>query len=1032
MERYDPVKIEEQVLEFWKKNRIYERARRRNKGKKPFRFLDGPPYPTGSPHPGLCWNKCLKDAILRYKRMNGFDVWDKPGYDMHGLPIEVETEKRFGIKNKKEIVENLGAAKFIQECKKFASLYANLMTKAFKRLGVWMDWENPYLTLENRYIEGVWWAIKKAWENKLLYQGDKVLTWCWRCATALAKHELEYKRIKELSIYLKFPFAERDFLIVWTTTPWTIPCNLAIMVNPDFSYAKVRVGDELWIIAKDLVAKVMDLFGKDYEVVEEVNGKELEGLSYRHPLEEEIPAQKKMKEKYEWAHKVILSKEFVSLETGTGLVHSAPGAGPEDFEVGKRYGLPAFCPVDENGVFTREAGRYKGLLTKKEDYAVVEDLKGKGLLIKEEKIEHEYPFCWRCKSPVIFRATRQWFLAISKLREDLVKENEQIIWVPEWAGLKFHNWLAGIEDWCISRQRFWGIPLPIWRCPNCKRTRVIGSIAELRKAARVKKADLHKQFCDRVKLRCECGKEMIRSGDILDVWLDSGAASWASLSYPSKKLWFKKFWPAEFIAEGPDQIRGWFSSQLGLSLVSHGKSPYQAVHMHGYMCDERGIAMHKSRGNYVPIEQIISKHGADPFRFFCLQTPAGRDVKFSFKELGEAYKELNVFWNTHLYILRYLSYHKFKPRKRLSMRKLKLEDRWLFSRLNSTIEKITHCYENYLIPEVPRILKELFLDLSRWYIHLVRDRIFEGDKVALQLIYQAYLKILAMISTVTPFISEAIYQNFRKQLRLREKSIHFLAWPQWDKKLVDPKLEEQMGITREVVSSLLATREKARLGIRWPLRRATIVGDEATLKACENLKEIIKEQANLKDLSLSKKIPSYANLTLKIVYEKLKRFEEKFPIVVRKLLELSPAIVKRGIEKEGKYVIREAGEEFEIFREDVTFSYLTPKEVICSRFSHGWVFLEIRLDEELLSEGYSRELIRRIQDLRKELKLKREDRVLVELEVSEELARTISPRLSEIKKRTGSRISLVSRAHGRLLKEFKIGKERMRIGITPA
>src|SRR3989344_597209 len=594
IQNYDAVKLEPEILEFWKKNNIYEKAKEKNKGKKKFYFLDGPPYTSGKVHLGTAWNKSLKDSVLRYKRMQGFDVWDRAGYDMHGMPTEQAVEKNLGIKNKDEI-PNFGIANFVRECKEFAITNLMAMNNDFKRIGVWMDFENPYKSVDNNYMEGEWWLIKKAYENDRLYEGEKTMHWCFSCATSLAKHELEYENVKDDSIFVKFQVKgkENEFLIIWTTTPWTIPFNLGVMVNPNLDYVRAKVGNETWIVAKSLAAPfISGVADKKFEIIEEFKGNDLLGLKYIHPFENEISQFKELEKKHPKVHTVVLSEEYVDTSAGTGLVHMAPGCGPEDYEVGHRNDIPPFNTLTEQGIFDDSIPFLAGI-------------KAKGVLIAKTKVEHDYAHCWRCKNPVIFRTTTQWFFKIEDLKGKMRELNKGIKWIPDFAGSRnFDNWLSNLRDNGITRQRYWGTPMPIWRCNQCKEFVVIGSIDELKKLAVRIPEDLHKPWIDEVTIKCKCGHKKERIPNILDVWIDAGSASWNCLDFPRRKDLFDKLYPADFILEGIDQIRGWFNLLFVASMIAMDNVSFKSVYMHGFINDAQGRKMSKSLGNYILPQEV--------------------------------------------------------------------------------------------------------------------------------------------------------------------------------------------------------------------------------------------------------------------------------------------------------------------------------------------------------------------------------------------------------------------------------------------
>lgn len=995
--RYDPKSIQERVEALWKSKEIPKRAGEIRKGEKRIYFLDGPPYVTGSIHVGTAWNKVLKDLYIRYKTMRGFWVTRRPGFDMHGLPIEVKVEGELGIKSKKEIEEKIGVDNFIRYCKEYSLRYMRVNTEQFRKLGVWMDWENPYLPITNEYIESAWWTLKRAHERGLLERGLGVIFWCPRCETALAEHEVrgEYRDVEDPSIFIRFRVKnesdeEEKYLLVWTTTPWTVPSNLAIAVHPEYDYAEVEVDENgksvTYIVAYPLVDKVMGKIGRwSYKVRRLLKGYELEGIEYEFPLSSEIPFQKGFK------HKVILG-EFVTLEEGTGLVHIAPGFGEEDFQVGEKYSLPVFCPVGPDGKFTPDGGKYEGMYVKEADPVVIEDLRRKGALLKEETIVHSYPHCWRCKTPLIFRATEQWFLRVHKIKEKILEENsKKVKWVPEWVAKRYENGVREVGDWCISRQRYWGIPMPIWVCENCNSFEVIGSREELERLSLGEiPEDLHRPWIDSVEIKCrKCNGRMKRVKDVLDVWFDSGIASWASLGYPSRKEEFEELWPADFIVEGQDQVTKWFYSQQAVSVIAFDTVPYREVLMHGFVLDPTGEKLSKSKmkGKKFTPEGIIEEFGIDAFRFYFLwATAPWEDPRVDEEELGVVYRTLNVLWNSYYFSASYMNLDNYSPEKK---GKLKLEDKWILSRINSLKKEVTEHMDRHEYHKASRKIQEFILeDLSRWYIKLVRSRTWiEGEDEekygAYYSLYNVLVDLSKLMAPFTPYISEEIYTSLTGR-----ESVHLEEWPEVNEELIDKKLEEEMEICRKVVETTVSLRQKARIKLRWPLRRIVILPrGEDVIEAIMNTSEIIKEQSNLKEVLIASSKTENNSGSKEITLE----------------------LIDGGRVFLSKYLSEEIDK-------------------------IGTVYLDCEIDEELKSEAWAREIIRRIQEMRKQLDLDMEEKIRCQVSAKEEVLEMISSRIEEISRETrSSEIALIEESteiSGDLIKKWRINNVEVTIGIS--
>jgi isoleucyl-tRNA synthetase len=832
--------IEEKILEFWRNNKIYEKLKEKLKNKKLFYFLDGPPYATGYIHMGTALNKILKDFFIRIYRMFGYNVWDQPGYDTHGLPIEYQVEKKLGIKNKKEI-ESFGIENFIKECKQFATQFIDIMNNQFENLGVWMDWKNPYLTLTNDYIEGAWYTFKVAFEKGYLYKGSYPVHTCPRCETVVAYNEIEYEEREDPSIYVSFRLKNEDkYLVIWTTTPWTLIDNEAIMVKPSAKYVEIKVNDKIFIVAKDrLEFLVKELNWQNYEILREFDGKELELREYIHPFEDLLEFRK------DNIYKVILSERFVSLSEGTGLVHAAPAHGKEDYQVCKEYGLPIINNVKIDG--TIELKNFNGSI-KEINKKVIEVLKERDALLKESTIKHEYPICWRCKSPLYIITIEQWFFKVTEFRDKLLEENEKVSWFPEAAKHRMKDWLSNLSDWPISRQRYWGIPLPIWICKNCGNIKVVGSIKELGK-----EIELHRPYVDEVKLKCECGNEMERVKDVLDVWFDSGVAPWASVGLHKDKRKFKKFWPVQLEIEGPDQIRGWWNSQIITSYMTFGEAPYRRIIMHGFVLDAHGRKMSKSLGNIVAPEEVIEKYGRDALRAFFLLGFPWEDYYFDWKEIEELSRKINIIRNVYRFVKIYVN-------KKAEKKYLKIEDKYILSKLNKLILEYNLALKNYELDKLFILNKKLFEflveDFSRFYIKVIRDRVWiyydKKDKEgALYTLLEVANKTLKLLAPIMPFLTEYYYQELFKNL----ESIHLEDFPKPKKSLIKDEIEEIVEINKKIAEHVNELRNEAKIKIRWPLSEVLIIPkNEKVEKAIKKGSRIIKVLCNIKKVKIVKEI----------------------------------------------------------------------------------------------------------------------------------------------------------------------------------
>ena len=1000
-ESYVPKNVEAEVRAYWEENNTYRETRKLREAGKPWLFVDGPPYTTGYIHLGTAWNKILKDAIIRYRSMTGRNIIERAGYDMHGLPIEVKVEEKLGFKNKADI-EEYGVDKFIEECREFALTHKDLMSDQFKEIGTWMDFDDPYQTVDKGYIEAAWYTLKKCADKGYLERGSRVVNWCPRCGTAIADAEVEYSDETDPSIFVKFPIvgAENEYLVIWTTTPWTLPANIAVAVGEEFVYAKCRAEkdgkvEDLWI-AKDLAEQILK-YGKyqKFDIIETKTGAELAGTKYLSPLSTQVPMQAEIE------HKVVIA-DYVALEN-TGMVHIAPGHGWDDYLVGQKYGLPIICPVDGNGNFTRDAGIFEGKYVKDPETndCVIKELGDYMLAVR--KITHRYGHCWRCKTPIIYRATSQWFLKVKEVKDQMLKEiAEEVTWMPDWAGsARFHDWIAEARDWCISRQRYWGIPIPVWVCPKCNKYHVVGSYEELETLSGQKMFDPHRPYVDDITIPCECGGQMQRVPDIFDVWYDSGVASWATLRFPETTEDFEKYWPADMILEGQDQTRGWFYSMLALSTMAFGKSPYKSVLMHGFALDANGKKMSKSLGNVVTPEDVISNYGVDVMRQYIFSASAPwDDLRFSYEGIKTTLRMFNVLWNVYKFPLPYMALDNFVPKEvdgkwdasvvEDHIKEFGREDRWLISRVNSLADQVTREMELGNLHRATRPISTFVLDeLSRWYVQLVRPRMWlEEDSVskiqAYETMYYVLRRLITIMAPFAPFVCEKMYQNLKCEGEV--PSVHMQDWFAGREELRDLVLEKEMELIQSFDEAVANARQNGKRKGRWPVLEVVVATEsDAVVDAISAMNDMACDRANARAVTAVKgvwdKLEWTAVPTMKAIG---KQFGRDGPKVKAFIENSNGSELKAALIADGKIAFSEGEFSCELTDEHMTFTERMPENIFSSPMEDATVYVNVALTEELESDGYSREVIRRIQEMRKQAGLAVDAKIVASVVIADE------------------------------------------------
>ena len=962
------VEREKEVLAFWKENEIFEKSVEKNKGHKSFNFYDGPPTANGKPHIGHILTRVMKDIIPRYKTMKGYYVRRKAGWDTHGLPVELEVEKQLGIDGKQEI-EKYGIEPFIKKCKESVWKYKHEWEVMSDRIGYWADMKDPYITYDDRYIESVWWALKQMADKGLLYKGYKIVPYCPRCGTALSSHEVAqgYKDVEEKSVFVKFKVKERDnaYFLAWTTTPWTLPSNVALCVNPDEDYAEIKVGGERYIMADALVGS---LFKEDeYEKISVKKGKEYEYTEYEPLFDYDTGAKEKAY--------YVTCDGYVTLTDGTGVVHIAPAFGEDDSNVGKRYGLPFVQMVDGRGRFVDAAYDLKGVFAKDADKLVIERLKAEGKLFKELMFTHSYPFCWRCDTPLLYYARSSWFIKVTAVKEQLLASNASVNWMPPTIGTgRMGNFLENVIDWGISRERYWGTPLPIWVCNKCGKVHVVGSREELKKLGGLDHdIELHRPYIDEVKWQCGCGGEMVRTPEVLDCWFDSGSMPFAQWHYPfENKEVFEETFPADFISEAVDQTRGWFYTLLAVSTTLFGKSPFRNCIVLGHVNDKDGVKMSKHKGNVVDPFSVLDKQGADATRwYFYTSSAPWLPSRFSAENVSESQRKfMGTLWNTYAFFVLYAEIDKFNPAEhRLEDQRLTVMDKWVLSGLNTLIKVVDDGLNEYKITETARAIGAFVDDLSNWYVRRCRDRFWgsgmtKDKEAAYTTLYTVLSTLAKIIAPYVPFMAENMYQNLVVPFfKDAPESVHLCDFPVADEQMVDKFLEEGMKDVLAVVMLGRAARNLAGIKNRQPLRRLIYNGKRELSSA---LKALVEDELNVKDVQISSDSGKFISYELK---PQLKTLGPKFGALlgkIRQILAEHADEIVAAVRNAGTYTTEADGRKIELTEEDLLISVKSREGYSSESDGETTVALDTTLDDELIFEGAEREIISKIQTMRKE------------------------------------------------------------------
>ena len=1034
---------EKKVEEFWKENHIFEKSMENRKEGETYTFYDGPPTANGKPHIGHVLTRVIKDMIPRYRTMKGYMVPRKAGWDTHGLPVELEVEKKLGLDGKEQI-EEYGMEPFIKQCKESVWKYKGMWEDFSSTVGFWADMEHPYVTYYDDYIESEWWALKEIWNKKLLYKGFKIVPYCPRCGTPLSAQEVSqgYKTVKERSAVVRFKVVGEDaYFLAWTTTPWTLPSNVALCVNPNETYCKVKAADGYtYYMAEALLDKVLGKLAKEegekaYEVLETYKGTDLEYKAYEPLFACAGEAAAKQKKK---AH-FVTCDNYVTMSDGTGIVHIAPAFGEDDSRIGRNYELPFVQFVDGQGNLTKETP-YAGVFVKKADPMVLTDLDKEGKLFDAPKFEHDYPHCWRCDTPLIYYARESWFIKMTAVKDDLIRNNNTINWIPESIGKgRFGDWLENVQDWGISRNRYWGTPLNIWQC-ECGHMHSIGSRQELFEMSgdeRAKTVELHRPYIDEITLKCpECGGEMHRVPEVIDCWFDSGAMPFAQHHYPfENKELFEQQFPANFISEAVDQTRGWFYSLLAESTLLFNKAPYKNVIVLGHVQDENGQKMSKSKGNAVDPFDALNKYGADAIRwYFYINSAPWLPNRFHGKAVVEGQRKfMSTLWNTYAFFVLYADIDNFDPTKyELNYDQLPVMDNWLLSRLNTTVQAVDNDLANYKIPEAARALQEFVDEMSNWYVRRSRERFWakgmEQDKInAYMTLYHALVTIAKTAAPMIPFMTEDIYQNLVRSVdKDAPESIHLCDFPTVNEAWIDKDLEADMKELLEIVVLGRACRNTANIKNRQPIGTMYV---KAEKKMSEFYTDIIADELNVKEVKFADDVESFISYSFK---PQLRTVGPKYGKLLggirQALIDINGTAAMNELRTNGVLKLDINGNDVELTEEDLLIETAQTEGYVSESDGETSVVLDTNLTPELIEEGFVREIISKIQTMRKEAGFEVMDKIVVYAHGNDKIQDVMKAHEDEIKSEVLADEMVLGETDG-YVKEWNINKEAVTMGV---